>query len=153
MRNQLRQFHSPFPGTDLTHMMIAQLMTFCHNGSWKVVPLFEQWLLFPPIHWLFHHQNILNKYTMRGDMTSFQFQAKSHSPILLIIHLLVGAHHMEHIWIDHHVEWAQNVLLCTWTPSVDEEVSSTSLAFVCVQFYTFQNTLMFIFYFVLKVTF
>lgn len=37
-----------FPGTDLPHITTVQLTTFCHNGSWKVVPLCEQWLPFFP---------------------------------------------------------------------------------------------------------
>lgn len=152
MRNQLRQFHSPFPGTEFTHITIVQLMTFCHNGSWKVIALFEQWLPFPPIYWLFHPQNILNKYATRSDMTSFQFQAKSHSPILLNTHLLIGADHMEQIWIEHHA-WMSPKCSALHMDTKWEwwgAIIYVSVVFVHVQFYTLQNILLFIFYFVLE---
>lgn len=93
----------PFSKDRLTSHNVRSVDDFCHNNSWKVVPVFQQWLSFLPIYWLFNLQNILNKYATKGDMTSFWFQVKSCSPILFDVHLLVQARHMEQIWTECHV--------------------------------------------------
>lgn len=132
MRNPSWSFNPPFLGTDFPHVTTAQLTTFPPNSSWKVIPLFEQWLPFSPNSRLtFSPPNTLNKYVVRSDMTSLQFGAKSSSPILLHIHLLVRAYHMERIWTEHQFEWAHNVLLCIQTERErDGEVSPPSLSSV-----------------------